>query len=100
MCGLSGEKLAVGPGCFFTTEITMSAQRAQWGCGCSVGVQEFWGSFAHIAVSFVVLVVKNWPLGRDVFLPQRSPCRRKGHSGDVEMDRSGRIKSARQMALG
>jgi hypothetical protein len=42
----------------------MSAQRAQRGCGCSVGVQEFWGSFAHIAAPFVVLVVKNgrWAL--------------------------------------
>jgi hypothetical protein len=51
--------MAVGPGCFFATEITMLVQRAQRGCDYSVGVQEFWASFAHIAVSFVVLVVKN-----------------------------------------
>ncbi len=50
--------MAIGPWFFFSTEITVSAQRVQRGCGYSGGVQEFWASFAHIAVSFVVLVVK------------------------------------------
>ena len=43
----------------FTTEGSMSAQRAQRECSCSLGVQEFRGFFALLCGSLCGLCVKK-----------------------------------------
>ena len=65
----------------------MSAQSSQRECSYSEEVQEFGSSFAHLCGSLRGLCVKKWRLGLDVFLPQRSPCRRKVHRGNVVLAR-------------
>jgi hypothetical protein len=65
----------------------MSAQSSQRECSYSEEVQEFGSSFAHLCGSLRGLCVKKWRLGLDVFLPQRSPCRRKVHRGNVVIAR-------------
>ena len=70
----------------------MLAQRAERGCGNSVGVQEFWGSFVPIAVSFVVLVVKIGRWAWMFFTTEITMSAQRAQRGD----RNGQVRKGKE----
>jgi hypothetical protein len=72
----------------------MSAQSAQRECSSSEGVQEFGGCFVNLCVSLGGLCGKEIKAMPCFFLPQSTPCRRKGHRGNVVIARGCRSLEA------